>query len=194
MADDNASALSGEQLVKMLSELDPRRVGKDDFVGLLAAVDRLAKQGGDVDLSRLDAAAFARLITRASNDQLQGVLGRPDLRSVIIDEIFRRMVDHLRPERVANVSAVVHWRLTGGTGDGGFDRYETIIEHGTCVVRRDHAEGEPRVTITLAPIDFVKLVTRNVSGPVLFMTGKLKIKGDLAFAAGMTNLFDLPRA
>ncbi|HEX4703571.1 MAG TPA: SCP2 sterol-binding domain-containing protein, partial [Pseudonocardiaceae bacterium] len=30
------------------------------------------------------------------------------------------------------------------------------------------------------------------SGAVLFMTGKLKIKGDLGFAAGLTSLFDIP--
>lgn len=193
MAENDASALSGDELVTLLSELDPRRVSRDEFVDLLAAVDRLAAQGADVDLSRLDAESFARLITRASNDQLQGVLGRPELRVRIIDEIFRRMADHLRPDRVTGLTAVVHWRLTGGTGEGGLDRYETIIDHGTCTVCREDT-GEARVTITLHPVDFVKLVTRNASGPVLFMTGKLKIKGDLAFAAGMTNLFDLPRA
>ncbi len=33
----------------------------------------------------------------------------------------------------------------------------------------------------------------DASAPVLFMTGKLKIRGDLAFAAGLTGYFHLPR-
>ncbi len=53
---------------------------------------------------------------------------------------------------------------------------------------------EPRVTITLSPLDFVRLITRTASAPMLFVTGKVKVKGDLGFAAGLTGLFDLPRA
>ena len=68
----------------------------------------------------------------------------------------------------------------------------TVIEHGTCVSHRERTR-EPRVTITAHPADFLRLITRNASGPVLFMTGKVKINGDLGFAAGLTTLFDLPR-
>lgn len=193
MADDDVSALSGDRLVESLSELDPRQVGRAEFVGLLASVARLAAEGEDVDLARLDARSFARLVTRASADQVRGVLDEPELRVLIIDEIFRRMADHLRPDRAAPVDAIVHWRLTGGSGADGYDRYETVIEHGTCVVHRE-ATREPRVTITVHPADFLRLVTRNASGPVLFLTGKVKVKGDLGFAAGLTTLFDLPTA
>jgi putative sterol carrier protein len=184
--------VADENVVELLKGLDPRKVGKDRFVSLLAELDQQAAAGGQVDLSDLDAATFARLITRASADQLQGVLARPELRVRVLDEIFRRMGEHLRSDRATHTSAVVHWRLTGGTGDGGYDRYETVIEHGTCVSHRDRTR-EPRVTITAHPADFLRLITRNASGPVLFMTGKVKINGDLGFAAGLTSLFDLPR-
>lgn len=193
MADDDVSASSGDRLVELLSGLDPRQVGKAEFVGLLALVARRAAEGEDVDLARLDARSFARLVTRASVDQLQGVLDEPEPRAMIIDEIFRRMADHLRPDRAARVAAVVHWRLTGGGGADGYDHYETIIEHGTCVVHRE-ATRDPRVTITVHPADFLRLVTRNASGPVLILTGKVKVNGDLGFAAGLTTLFDLPTA
>ncbi|MFD1048182.1 SCP2 sterol-binding domain-containing protein, partial [Kibdelosporangium lantanae] len=52
---------------------------------------------------------------------------------------------------------------------------------------------DARVTITMPPQDFLRLITSNASAPVLFMTGKLRIRGDLAFAAGMLGLFDLPK-
>jgi putative sterol carrier protein len=148
--------------------------------------------GADVDLRRMDANTFARLISRASTDQVRAALDRPELRTRILNEIFRRMADHLRADRAARTRAVVHWRLTDGTGDGGYDRYETVIEDGACVVH-DRPTRDARVTITLHPVDFLRLITNNASGPVLFMTGKLKINGDLGFAAGLTSLFDLPR-
>jgi alkyl sulfatase BDS1-like metallo-beta-lactamase superfamily hydrolase len=141
----------------------------------------------------MNAGTFARLITRASTDQVQGILARPELRTRVLNEIFRRMGDHLRADRATHTRAVVHWRLTGGTGEGGYDRYETIIENGTCALHRESTR-DPRVTITVHPVDFLRLITNNASGAVLFMTGKLKIKGDLGFAAGLTSLFDLPRA
>jgi hypothetical protein len=172
---------------------DPKVLGRRQFVRLLAALDRLANLGAHVDLSRMDAGTFARIIGRASTDQVRGVLERPELRIRILDEIFRRMSEHLRVARAAGTRAVVHWRLTGGSGEGGYDRWETIIADGTCVVHRESTR-DARVTITAHPADFLKLVTNNASGPVLFMTGKLKINGDLGFAAGLTGLFDLPRA
>jgi putative sterol carrier protein len=171
--------------------VDPRSLGRERFVALLAALDRLAGLGAHVDLSRMDAGTFAHIIGRASGDQVKGVLARPELRTRILDEIFRRMSEHLRAERAATVTAVVHWRLNGA--DSGYDRWETVIENGTCVVHRESTR-DPRVTITVHPVDFLKLITNNASGPVLFLTGKLKIKGDLGFAAGLTSLFDLPRA
>jgi SCP-2 sterol transfer family len=173
--------------------VDPKKLGRDQFVRLLAILDRLAGLGAKVDLSRMDARTFARLITRASTDQVKGILARPELRTRVLNEIFRRMGDHLRADRAAHTRAVVHWRLTGGTGDGGYDRYETVIENGVCELHHESTR-DPRVTITVHPVDFLRLITNNASGPVLFMTGKLKIKGDLGFAAGLTSLFDIPSA
>jgi len=173
--------------------IDPHALSKDQFVRLLSVIDRLARAGADVDLSRMRAGTFARIIAKASGPQVEGIMVRPELRARILGEIFRRMSAHFRTDRAASTRAVVHWRLTGGSGTGGYDRYETVIENGTCTVNAEPTR-DPRATITIHPADFLKLITRNASGPVLFMTGKLKIKGDLAFAAGLTSLFDLPRA
>ncbi len=40
----------------------------------------------------------------------------------------------------------------------------------------------------------MKLVTGQQSGPVLFMTGKLKLEGDMMFASRMTGFFRIPKA
>jgi putative sterol carrier protein len=205
------SKLHPSQLVEMLAQLDPAADGIDqidvDIIGraidptklrrgefrtLLEQVDRLAAADMGVDLSKMGARTFAGLIGRASKEQLQDVLVRPQLRTRILDEIFRRMQAHLRVERARSVSAVVHWRFTEGTGEGGFDRYETVIDDGSCATTKRKTQ-DARVTITLAAYDFLRLITTNASAPVMFMTGKLKVRGDLAFAASLMSLFDLPR-
>jgi putative sterol carrier protein len=165
--------------------VDPRKLRRPELVEILAQVERLSS----ANLTSLGAHTFARLINRASADQLRDVLARPTLRLMILDEIFRRMEAHLRIERTRTTQAVVHWRFPTDTD---YDRYETIIDKGTCTSTRDHTR-DPRVTITLSPYDFLRLITSNASAPVLFMTGKLKVRGDLAFAASLMSLFDLPR-
>jgi putative sterol carrier protein len=173
--------------------VDPRTLGKGELGRLLTQMDRLARAGVLLDLARVSAMTFARLVTNATADQVDAVMTLPALRKGVLDEIFRRMGRHFLRDRGERVTAVVHWRLTGGTGIGGYDRYETIIENGTCVVNSVKTRF-PRVTITLNPADFLRLITGNASAPVLFMTGGLRVKGDLAFAAGLSSLFRLPRA
>lgn len=202
--------LSSSQLVELLEQLDPASAALEqididaigraidptklrgsEFRTLLEQVGRLA--GAGVDLSRMGAVTFASLIGRASKSQLTEVLALPDLRLTILDEIFRRMQSHLRADKARSVSAVVHWRFPSAPGADDYERYETIIDGGSCATTRERT-ADPRVTITICPYDFLRLITSNASAPVLFMTGKIKVRGDLAFAASMMALFDLPRA
>jgi putative sterol carrier protein len=166
--------------------VDPKLFGRDDLADLLSHLDRLAV----ADLGQLEPQTFARLISRASEKQLRAVLSRPALRTTILGEIFRRMQAHLRVERARSVRAVIHWRFPEGSDH---ERYETVIADGVCTTVTGKSE-KPRVTITMHPYEFLRLITGNASAPVLFMTGRLKVRGDLAFAAGLMSLFDLPRA
>jgi putative sterol carrier protein len=198
--------LAGKALLDALEKLDPagpeagtvdvndlatrinlRDVGQDDFRRLLAALARLA-----LDLGKVDPVHFANLVATASRAQLEGVVAERPLRERLLDEIFARMGSHIRADRARNLHAVVHWRLTGGIGDGGYDRYETVISQGTCTVGREMRE-KAKVTITVGPADFFKLITHQATPAVLFVTGKIKVKGDLAFAAGLIGFFDLPK-
>jgi putative sterol carrier protein len=185
-------AIAEVSLDSIAQRIDPRDLGKADFARLLAALDRLKDAAAAVTVSQIEPHTFAVLISRVSKAQLAAVFARPELRELILDEIFRRMGSHLREDKAAHVKAVVHWRFADGSGDGGFDRYETVIADGGCTWSKERTSS-PRTTITLQPSDFLQLIVGKTSPPVLFMTGKLRVKGDLAFAAGMMALFDLPR-
>lgn len=172
--------------------VDPKDLGKDGVRRLLAALGRLAESAPAFDLRKVDPVRFANLVARASRTQLESVVAERPLRERVLREIFDRMGAHIRQDRTKTLHAVVHWRLSGGTGDGGYDRYETVISHGECTVSR-HMKEKPRVTITIAPVDFFRLITHQATPAVLFVTGKIKVKGDLAFATGLIGFFDLPR-
>lgn len=176
--------------IAALAEVDPKKISKEEFVALLSAASEVASSGAPVDLSSMDPQAFARLISRASKDQIEAVMARPELRVRVLDEVFRRMEVHFKAEKAGSARAVVHWRIQSGDE---YERYETVIADGACSVNKDN-QAEPRVTVTLSPVEFLKLASGNGSAPVMFMTGKIKVKGDLGFAAGLSNLFSIPKA
>ena len=89
------------------------------------------------------------------------------------------------------MDAVVHWKILERP-DGGHDHYELVIKDGKAAVSST-PQHEPRVTFSVGAVDFLKLVTGNANGPILFTTGKLKISGDLVFAAQIAGMFRIPK-
>jgi putative sterol carrier protein len=149
-----------------------------------------AEVNGDteqIDVSAVDPEEFARNIGQTPDEQLREAMEGP-LREQIIAEIFRRMEQHFKPG--SGEDAVIHWAITGRP-DGGEDRWEVVIADGKCTTSPEPS-SEPRVTLKLDGVDFLRLVTGNAIGPMLFMSGKLKIEGDLMFSAQIQSMFVLP--
>ena len=147
------------------------------------------ESAGDVDFSSLDPEQVAGMISGVSDEQLREALSGPQ-REAILAEVFRRMEEHFKPGSAQGVDAVVHWKVTGRPG-GGHDHYEVIVRGGACKVS-DEPKEEPRVALTVDGVDFMRLVTGNAAGPALFMSGKLKIEGDLMFSTQIQSMFTIP--
>jgi putative sterol carrier protein len=145
-----------------------------------------------IDTSAVDADEFAKNMASVTDDQLREGINGP-MREQILDEIFKRMEEHFRADAAGDTEAVIHWKVGGGP-DGGVDQFETVISKGTCQVHRGFESEGARVTLSMDGVDFLRLVTNNVPGPQLFMTGKLKIEGDMMFAATAASLFTIPGA
>ncbi|MQA17039.1 MAG: sterol-binding protein [Pseudonocardiaceae bacterium] len=139
----------------------------------------------------MDPQVFARLIKLASSDQIDGVMADPAVRTPVLEEIFRRMADQFRTDKAPRKDSAIHWRITGGPD--GDDLYETWIAGGECSTSRDQAH-EPRTTLAMSGEQFLKLVSGNSSPTMMFTTRKLKLDGDIGFAANLTNMFDIPKA
>jgi putative sterol carrier protein len=143
-----------------------------------------------VDTTAVDPQEFAAQLASTPDEQIEAGM-QSEARGMVLDEIFKRMGEHLRPETARGLEAVVHWKILGRP-DGGHDHYELVIKDGKAGVT-SAPQQEPRVTFAVGAVDFLKLVTGNASGPILFTTGKLKISGDLVFAAQIAGMFKIPR-
>jgi putative sterol carrier protein len=144
------------------------------------------------ELDGADASQLAAMVGQVPDEQLAEGMANPEGRRMILGEIFRRMSEHAEPAKIEGVDAVVHFEITGAP-DGGSDVYEAVIRDRKVEVSNEPKE-QPKVKITTGPVPFLKLVTGQESGPVLFMTGKLKLEGDVMFASRMTSFFRIPTA
>jgi hypothetical protein len=142
------------------------------------------------DLGTLSAEDFAALVSQASDEQLAEIMDGSQ-RETALREIFARVAEHFDPAR-ARGDSVVHFQIVGRP-DGGSDDFEVIVRDGKCEVSEDPSE-QPRVTLKVEPVPFLKLVSGQASGPELFMSGKLKIEGDLMFAPQIATMFRIPTA
>jgi putative sterol carrier protein len=143
------------------------------------------------DFTNVDPKQFAQLVKSTPDAQLADLMNS-DARGKILDSIFARFPELFRADRAGSTNAVIHWNITGRP-DGGQDTYELVIANGTCVLS-PAAEQEPKLAITVGPVDFLKVVSGNGNPMMMFMTGKLKAKGDLGLAANIAQLFDIPKA
>jgi putative sterol carrier protein len=136
----------------------------------------------------IDPAQYAVLVRNTPDDRLAA--GLHANRDLILGQIYAQMADHLDPDTAREAEAVIEWRI-GGRDDGGHDRYQVIVTRGTCTIERE-GEQEPSAVFTIGPVEFLRLVTGNVNGPELFMTGRITVEGDLMLAAIVQSWFRVP--
>jgi hypothetical protein len=137
-----------------------------------------------------DTTSLARMMRSLPADQLAE--GMRLNREAILGEVFRRFPEQASPAALRE-EAVIEWRISGGSGPGGYDRWFILLRDGRCETGRD-LELRPRVTFTVGPIDLLGLVTGTANPARLVLTRRLRIRGDLLFAARMPQLFRVPRS
>jgi putative sterol carrier protein len=143
------------------------------------------------DFANVDPKQFVQLVKSTPDGQLAEIMSG-DQRGKILDSIFARFPELFRADRAGSTNAVMHWNISGRP-DGGQDTYELVIANGSCVLSPT-PEQDPKLSISVGPVDFLKVVSGNGNPMMMFMTGKLKAKGDLGLAANIPQLFDIPKA
>ena len=92
----------------------------------------------------------------------------------LLDQVFDGMQQAFQPDKAAGQNAVVQWDVNAPDG--------------TCKVESGAAES-PRLTLTLALPDFLRFVAGQLDGMQAFMSGKLKLGGDIMLAQTMQTWF-----
>jgi putative sterol carrier protein len=102
-----------------------------------------------------------------------------------IDEVFTEMESRLEgdPSKIQGMNAVYQFDLTG---DGGGEKWVKLAD-GNGEFGSGQAES-PNITITMAARDFLDLVDGKLDGTMAFMSGKLKVKGDMGLAMKLQNV------
>jgi putative sterol carrier protein len=103
-----------------------------------------------------------------------------------IEKLMNRMPKAFRPEKANGVNTVLQFHLTGAeAGD-----WIATIKNGECEVQPGVAEN-PNLTLTADSQDYKDIFTGKSNAMQAFMTGKLKLAGDLMQAMKIPEYFKM---
>jgi putative sterol carrier protein len=103
-----------------------------------------------------------------------------------VKETFDAMSGRFKPDRAQGVKAVIQYDIIG---EGG-GTYHADIADGQVAIR-DGAASSPTLTLTMAAQDWLDMTSGKLNGQMAFMSGKLKLKGDMGLAMKLAGMFGI---
>lgn len=158
---------------------DPERA-LEQFRRLRAEAPALAAEG------------FGRVIRDAPSERVQQVMRSP-ARKPILDGIFWQLPKTLNSEAAIGVRSTIRWCITG-RADGGQDIYQLEIDNGRAWTTHGTAGAEPRLTISMDAVEFLRLASGNSDPMQAYFKGRIQMTGDIMVAAKLAQLFKMPGA
>jgi len=101
-----------------------------------------------------------------------------------VKETFEMMPSRFKADRAAGTDAVIQYDVSG---EGG-GTWNATIKDGACTVK-EGAGTNPNLTLQIAAQDWLDMLSGKQNGQMLFMSGKLKIKGDMGLAMKLGSMF-----
>ena len=99
-------------------------------------------------------------------------------------EVFDNMASRFKKDAAKGMTATYQFDLSG---DGG-GQWHVMIANEQCQVQEGKA-ASPNITISMTAKDYLDMVNGKLNGQMAFMTGKLKIAGDMGLALRLQSLF-----
>jgi putative sterol carrier protein len=99
-------------------------------------------------------------------------------------QVFAEMPSRFNKEAANGLNAIYQFDLSG---DGG-GKWHVIINNDACEVK-EGPHASPSITISMTAQDYLDMISGKLNGQMAFMTGKLKIAGDMGLALRMQSLF-----
>jgi len=101
-----------------------------------------------------------------------------------VSEIFAKMPEGFNPDAAAGLDAVFQYKIEGDEAGDWF----VAIKDQACAVS-EGVHDSPSVTLTMGDKDYIALCNGELDGMAAFMSGKLKVGGDIMLAQRLTQLF-----
>jgi len=104
--------------------------------------------------------------------------------STEIAQIFPTMCQRFIPAKAEGLNAIIQFDLTGDNGG----LYWLRVADGQCEAGEGQAEN-PKMTLKAAADDYFAVVTGAMNPMQAFMSGKIKIQGDMSLAMKLQTMF-----
>jgi putative sterol carrier protein len=103
------------------------------------------------------------------------------------NDVFSEIDERLKadPEKLTGTTAKYLFDLSGDNAG----EYHIDIHNGAGDAGPGHIDN-PNITITMNSRDFVNLATGKLGGATAFMSGKIKIQGDMELAMKLQSLLE----
>lgn len=105
---------------------------------------------------------------------------------ITVEELMNRMPKAFKPEAADGVEAVIQYHLDG---DEGGDWVVSIKEQ-QCTVEKG-TTAEPTMTLMAEAQDYKDIILGNLDPMAAFMQQKVRLKGNLNLALGLTKYFKM---
>jgi len=100
-------------------------------------------------------------------------------------DIFAGICKRFKPDEAGDMNSNVVFDLAGD--DGG--QWTVQINNGACSVE-EGAVANPKATVHMSADDYVAMMTGNLNPMMAFMSGKVKVEGDLNTVMKLQQVFE----
>ena len=101
-----------------------------------------------------------------------------------VKEVFNRISELFNATAAQGLDAVFQFDITGSEGGS----WNVIVKDGSCQVQ-EGTQSNPTVTLSMSAEDWVSMVNKELNPMEAFMSGKLKVSGDIMLAQRIPELF-----
>ena len=103
-----------------------------------------------------------------------------------VNEIFEKMPEVFNPSAAQGLDAVFQYNITGDQGGN----WNVTVKDGSCQVQQGMHDS-PTVTLDMSDETWLAMVNKELNGMQAFMSGNLKVSGDIMLAQRIYDLFPL---
>jgi putative sterol carrier protein len=105
-----------------------------------------------------------------------------------INETFEDMLKSFKPAKAAGINKTLQWNITGDK----LERWAISIREQSCELIQGGVE-KPDIVFQANEKDWLSISSGTLDPTMAFMTGKVKIVGDMSLAIKIPGLFPTQR-